>query len=35
VRINPPLTITAEQADDGLTILDEVFSLVARDVTPA
>jgi len=34
-RINPPLTITAEQADDGLTILDEVFSLVARDVTPA
>ena len=35
VRINPPLTITAEQADDGLTILDEVFSLIAREVTPA
>lgn len=32
VRINPPLTMTAEQADRGLDILDEVFGLVAREV---
>ncbi len=32
VRINPPLTITAEQVDAGLHILDEVFAEVAREV---
>jgi len=32
VRINPPLTISAEQIDQGLAILDEVFALVAREV---
>ena len=32
VRINPPLTITAEQADAGLAILDEVFAAVAPEV---
>ncbi len=32
VRINPPLTITAEQADEGLAILDEVFATIAREV---
>jgi 4-aminobutyrate aminotransferase/(S)-3-amino-2-methylpropionate transaminase len=32
VRINPPLTITAEQADAGLEILDEVFALIAPEV---
>jgi 4-aminobutyrate aminotransferase / (S)-3-amino-2-methylpropionate transaminase / 5-aminovalerate transaminase len=31
VRINPPLTITAEQADRGLDILDEVFARAARE----
>jgi 4-aminobutyrate aminotransferase-like enzyme len=31
VRINPPLTITAAQIDEGLGILDEVFALVAPD----
>jgi len=32
VRLNPPLTITAEQADAGLTILDEAFAAVASEV---
>ena len=32
VRINPPLTITAEQVDAGLHILDETFAVVAREV---
>jgi 4-aminobutyrate aminotransferase / (S)-3-amino-2-methylpropionate transaminase / 5-aminovalerate transaminase len=31
IRINPPLTITAEQMDQGLGVLDEVFTLVASD----
>jgi len=31
VRINPPLTITREEMDQGLGILDEVFADVARD----
>jgi 4-aminobutyrate aminotransferase-like enzyme len=31
VRINPPLTITREEMDQGLGILDEVFAEVARD----
>ncbi len=35
VRINPPLTITAEQADTGLAILDEVFATVAGEVRAA
>ena len=32
VRINPPLTITQEQADAGLAILEEVFAAVAVEV---
>ncbi len=32
VRINPPLTITQEQADAGLAILEEVFAEVAVEV---
>ena len=32
VRLNPPLTITAEQADAGLAILDEAFAAVASEV---
>jgi len=35
VRINPPLTITAEQVDTGLGILDEVFRLIAPEVRAA
>jgi 4-aminobutyrate aminotransferase-like enzyme len=31
IRINPPLTITVEQADRGLDILDEVFARAARE----
>ncbi len=31
VRINPPLTITREEMDQGLGILDEVFAEIARD----
>ncbi|MGH7898994.1 MAG: aspartate aminotransferase family protein [Candidatus Binatia bacterium] len=31
VRINPPLTITEEQVDEALGILDEVFAEVARE----
>jgi 4-aminobutyrate aminotransferase/(S)-3-amino-2-methylpropionate transaminase len=31
VRINPPLTITREEIDRGLGILDEVFAEIARD----
>ena len=31
VRINPPLTITVEEIDRGLGILDEVFAEIARD----
>ncbi|MGH7806227.1 MAG: aminotransferase class III-fold pyridoxal phosphate-dependent enzyme, partial [Candidatus Binatia bacterium] len=31
IRINPPLTITAEQIDEGLGVLDEVFALVSAD----
>ena len=30
IRINPPLTITSEQAEHGLDILDEVFARAAR-----
>jgi 4-aminobutyrate aminotransferase-like enzyme len=33
VRINPPLTVSIEQADAGLEILDEVLSTVAREVS--
>jgi len=33
VRINPPLTVSVEQADAGLEILDEVLSTVAREVS--
>jgi 4-aminobutyrate aminotransferase-like enzyme len=32
VRINPPLTISPEQAETGLAILDEVFRFVADKV---
>ncbi|HEY2386855.1 MAG TPA: aspartate aminotransferase family protein [Candidatus Binatia bacterium] len=35
VRINPPLTITAEQVDTGLAILDEVLGVVAPEVRAA
>ena len=31
IRINPPLTITAEQIDEGLGVLDEVLALVSAD----
>lgn len=31
VRINPPLTITREEMNAGLGILDEVFAEIARD----
>ncbi len=31
VRINPPLTITPEQIDEGVGILDEVFSEISRE----
>jgi len=31
VRINPPLTITQDEMDRGLGILDEVFAEIARD----
>ncbi len=31
VRINPPLTISDEEADRGLDILEEAFATVARD----
>ena len=34
VRINPPLTITREEMDQGLGILEEVFAEVARDRGP-
>ena len=32
MRINPPLTITREQADQGLDILDQVFARAAREL---
>jgi 4-aminobutyrate aminotransferase-like enzyme len=32
VRINPPLVITAEQAEEGIAILDEVFTSIAHNV---
>jgi len=32
IRINPPLTISAEEADRGLDILDEVFARAAREL---
>ncbi|MCC6767205.1 MAG: aspartate aminotransferase family protein [Deltaproteobacteria bacterium] len=32
IRINPPLTITREQADRGLDILDRVFARAAKEV---
>jgi 4-aminobutyrate aminotransferase/(S)-3-amino-2-methylpropionate transaminase len=32
IRLNPPLTITTEQADAGLAILDEAFAAVASEV---
>jgi 4-aminobutyrate aminotransferase / (S)-3-amino-2-methylpropionate transaminase / 5-aminovalerate transaminase len=31
IRLNPPLTITPAQIDEGLGVLDEVFALVARE----
>jgi 4-aminobutyrate aminotransferase-like enzyme len=31
VRINPPLTITPQEIDHGLGVLDEVFGEIARD----
>jgi 4-aminobutyrate aminotransferase-like enzyme len=31
MRINPPLTITAQQIDEGLAILDEAFATVAAE----
>lgn len=31
VRINPPLTITAEQIDEGIGIIDEVFGEISRE----
>lgn len=31
VRINPPLTVTREEMDRGLGVLDEVFAEIARD----
>ncbi len=32
IRINPPLTITSEQAEQGLDILDQVFARAAREL---
>jgi 4-aminobutyrate aminotransferase-like enzyme len=32
IRINPPLTITLEQAERGLDILDQVFARAAREL---
>ncbi len=32
IRINPPLVITAEQAETGAAILDEVFTYVRDHV---
>lgn len=29
-RINPPLVLSRDEADEGLAILDEVFTHVAR-----
>jgi len=31
VRINPPLTMTREEMDHGLGVMDEVFAEIARD----
>ena len=31
VRINPPLTLTREEMDHGLGVIDEVFGEIARD----
>ena len=31
-RINPPLILSRKEADEGLAILDEVFSHVARHI---
>ena len=31
-RINPPLTLTREEADEGLGILDDVFGFVAKEL---
>lgn len=31
-RINPPLTLSREEAEEGLRVLDEVFSVVAQSV---
>ncbi len=31
VRINPPLTVTREEIDHGIGVLDEVFAEIARD----
>ncbi|MGH7859919.1 MAG: aspartate aminotransferase family protein [Candidatus Binatia bacterium] len=33
MRLNPPLTITAEQIEEGVSILDEVFAEIAREKT--
>ena len=31
-RINPPLVLSREEADEGLAILDDVFAYVARNI---
>jgi 4-aminobutyrate aminotransferase-like enzyme len=32
MRLNPPLVITAEQVQEGIDILDEVFQCIADEV---
>ena len=32
IRINPPLVIAAEQAQEGIAILDEVFDHIAQTI---
>ena len=31
-RINPPLSLTKEEAEAGLEILDDVFAFVAKNI---
>ena len=31
-RINPPLVLSREEADEGLAILDEVFAYVVHHI---
>ena len=31
-RINPPLTLTREEAEEGLGILDDVFEFVQKNI---